>query len=70
MNDLSLIIKDNKSLFFKEKFVFLWNLSALGTSYEKKKEKASFRIITKTSISVQDTQILCHIVSHVTSFNY
>ena len=37
---------------------------------KKKKEKASFRIITKTSISVQDTQILCHIVSHVTSFNY
>ena len=39
MNDLSLIIKDYKSLFFKEKlFVFLWNLSALGTAYGKKRK--------------------------------
>lgn len=38
MNDLSLIIKDNTSLFFKEKFVFLWNFSTLGTAYEKKRK--------------------------------
>lgn len=44
MNDLSLIIKDNKSLFFKEKFVFLWNLSALGTAYEKQKKKQALEL--------------------------
>lgn len=34
MGDISLIIKDIKSLFFKEKLVFLWNLDTLGTAYE------------------------------------
>lgn len=43
MGGLPLIIKDNKSLFFEEKFVFLWNLSALGTAYEKKKQALEFK---------------------------
>ena len=64
MGNISLIIKDIKSLFFKENLVFLWNL---GTACEK---KASLGIKKNLNISVQDMQSLYSIASCVISFHY
>lgn len=46
MANFSLIIKDIKSLFFKAKLVFLWNLSALAFAYKTKQDLE----LKKTSI--------------------
>ena len=71
MGDFSLIIKDIKSLFLKQNFVFLWNFGALGTTYKKKKKKASFTTKqTNPLLLVSRIYRPSAIVSRVTSFNY